>query len=131
MTPVGPVYTGEGETGGAPAVVEPRERGATRIADRVVAKIASHAAREVVGALPPDAEPPYATVVVHHGDTARVRVHVELGYPGDIGGRCGEVRRQVIARVSTLAGMKVLEVVVQVERLHLTASPDTAPGTVR
>ncbi|MGY0066511.1 hypothetical protein ACWZEH_06715 [Streptomyces sp. QTS137] len=131
MTPVGPVRTGEDTAGGAPAVVEPRERGATRIADRVVAKIASQAAREAVGPLPPDAEPPYATVVVHHDDTARVRVHVELGYPGDIGGRCGEVRRQVVTRVSTLADMQVPEVVVQVERLHLATPLDTAPGRTR
>ncbi|MEV0690176.1 hypothetical protein [Streptomyces sp. NPDC050388] len=100
----------------------PSERGATRIADRVVAKIASQAAREALGPLPPDAEPPHATVVVHRDDTARVRVHVELGYPGDIGGRCGQVRRQVVERVSVLAGMQVPEVVVQVERLHLAGA---------
>ncbi len=53
-------------------VVPPGERGATRIADRVVAKVAARAAREAVGPLHPDAARPYATVAVHH-DTARVR----------------------------------------------------------
>ncbi len=125
MTPVGPVSTAEGEVDGAAGLVPPRERGATRIADRVVAKIASQAAREAVGPLPPDAEPPHATVVVHHDDTARVRVHVELGYPGDIGGRCGRVRRRVIERVSGLTGMQVPEVAVQVERLHPAALDET------
>ena len=88
-------------TGGAaapgrpPAVVPPGERGATRIADRVVAKIASQAAREAIGKLPQGAAPPHADVVVlpHSrlrpsggtpSDIARVRVHLELGYPCDI-----------------------------------------------
>ncbi|MEF9902966.1 Asp23/Gls24 family envelope stress response protein [Streptomyces sp. P9-A2] len=122
--------TAEGEADGAPGLVPPRERGTTRITDRVVAKIASQAAREAVGPLPRDAEPPYATVVVHHDDTARVRVHVELGYPGDIGGRCGQVRRQVTERVSGLTGMQVPEVAVQVERLH-PAAPDEIHGRTR
>lgn len=124
-----PVSTGAGELA-APAIVAPGERGATRIADRVVAKIASQAAREAVGALPQDAAPPHATVVVHH-DTARVRVHVELGYPGDIGGRCGHVRRHVAERVNTLAGMQVPEVVVHVERLHLAAPFGATHGRTR
>ncbi|MEU6389906.1 hypothetical protein [Streptomyces sp. NPDC046939] len=93
------------------------ERGATRIADRVVAKIAAYAAREALDTVPADGSPPHATVAVHHG-TARVRISLELGYPADIGGQCGAVRRQVADRVRTLAGMEVPEVAVQVERLH-------------
>ncbi|MFE9775889.1 hypothetical protein ACFYOV_30360 [Streptomyces sp. NPDC005931] len=127
MTPVG---TGAGEPGGGSATVPAGERGATRIADRVVAKIASQAAREAIGTLPPDASPPHATVVVHH-DHARVRVHVELDYPGDIGGRCGQVRSRVVERVGTLAGMHVPEVVVQVERLHPAAALRAAQGRTR
>ncbi|MER6675638.1 Asp23/Gls24 family envelope stress response protein [Streptomyces sp. NPDC000983] len=119
------VESGELATG--PATVPPAERGATRIADRVVAKIASRAAREAVGPLPGDAAPPYAGVVVHphpgaSGDlpvgTARVRVHLELDYPTDIGARCTAVRRRVTERVGALVGMEVSEVAVQVERLH-------------
>ncbi|MFF7728119.1 Asp23/Gls24 family envelope stress response protein [Streptomyces sp. NPDC008001] len=100
------------------------ERGATRIADRVVAKIASRAAREALdgaagrgasGAT--EAGPPYADVTVR-GDVARVRVAVELGYPSDIGALCGAVRRRITERVNTLAGMEVPEVAVVVERLH-------------
>ncbi|MDJ0461836.1 hypothetical protein [Streptomyces sp. H27-C3] len=97
--------------------VEAAERGATLIADRVVAKIASQAAREALGAAPDAGSAPHATVTVHH-DTARVRVSVELGYPSDIGGQCRAVRRQVAQRVKVLAGMEVPEVAVQVERLH-------------
>nr|WP_206328165.1 Asp23/Gls24 family envelope stress response protein [Streptomyces sp. S3(2020)] len=98
-------------------VVPPGERGATRIADRVVAKIASQAAREAVGEVPGDAAPPHATVVVHHR-TVRVRVHLELDYPTDIGARCSRVRRHVAERVRALVGMEVPEVAVHVERLH-------------
>ncbi|MET9412828.1 Asp23/Gls24 family envelope stress response protein [Streptomyces klenkii] len=115
------------------------ERGATRIADRVVAKIASQAAREALrgagvgvrGAAVRGASasasasasgedeigPPYADVTVHD-DVVRVRVAVELGYPSDIGAQCGAVRRRIAERVKALAGMDVPEVAVTVERLH-------------
>ncbi len=118
---------GPASSDGPGSVVAPGLRGATRIADRVVAKIAAQAAREALDALPPDAVPPHATVVVHH-DLVRVRVSLELGYPGDIGGRCGAVRRQVAERVEALAGMKVPEVVVRVERLHSAHARDAVQG---
>lgn len=119
---------------GAATAVAPGARGATRIADRVVAKIAAQAAREAVGPLPKDAAPPHATVVVRppaaesartQGTataSARVRVHLELDYPTDIGARCAAVRRHVTERVGALVDMEVPEVAVEVERLHL------APG---
>lgn len=105
--------------------VEAGERGETRIADRVVAKIAAQAAREALDTageggptgVPDGGAPPHATVTVHRG-SARVRISLELGYPCDIGGRCGAVRRQVVERVRALAGIAVPEVAVQVERLH-------------
>ncbi|MER5951087.1 hypothetical protein ABT127_34130 [Streptomyces sp. NPDC001904] len=109
------------------AQVAPAERGATRIADRVVAKIAAHAAREALDTVPEDGAPPHATVSVHQ-DTARVRISLELGFPADIGAQCGAVRRQVTERVRTLAGMEVPEVAVLVERLH---SADTDRGRIR
>ncbi|MET7678377.1 hypothetical protein [Streptomyces seoulensis] len=118
----------------APAVPDrtpPGERGFTRIADRVVAKIAARAAREAIAPLPRAADPPHATVNVRpraRGTgpvedspfaTARVRVVLELEYPGDIGARCAAVRRRVTERLGTLANMEVPEVVVEVERLRL------------
>lgn len=115
---------------GRPGAVPPGERGATRIADRVVSKIAAQAAREAVGALPPDASRPHATVVVHHG-AAHVRVHLELDYPTDIGTRCRQVRRHVAERVGALVGMEVPEVAVQVERLHRTEAHNEAHGRTR
>ncbi|CQR64757.1 hypothetical protein [Streptomyces leeuwenhoekii] len=124
------VSSAAGELGGTPAAVPPGRRGATRIADRVVAKIAAQAAREAVGALPPDAARPRATVTVHR-DTARVRVHLDLGYPGDVGARCGRVRRRVTERVGALTGMTVPEVAVLVERLHPVPEYGAAHGRTR
>ncbi|MEU8590639.1 hypothetical protein AB0C59_27090 [Streptomyces sp. NPDC048664] len=107
----------DGATRRPPGEPAARERGATRIADLVIAKIAAQAAREALAPLAPDAQPPHATVVVH-GTDARVRVSVELGYPCDIGGRCAAVRRRVTERVGALAGVDVHQVAVLVERLH-------------
>ncbi|MET7763856.1 hypothetical protein [Streptomyces sp. NPDC005336] len=110
-------------------MVEPGERGATRIADRVIAKIASQAAWE---ALPADGAfaLPHAAVVVRER-VARVRVGVELGYPSDIGAQCGAVRRHVVERVGELAGIEVPEVAVTVERLHSPLLERADRGRVR
>ncbi|MFD4559819.1 Asp23/Gls24 family envelope stress response protein [Streptomyces sp. NPDC058469] len=130
MTPVSGGDRAVDERGRPSAVVAPGERGATRIADRVVAKIAAQAAREALGPLPPEAATPHATVVVHHG-TVRVRVHLELDYPCDIGDRCFQVRRQVVQRVRALVGMEVPEVAVHVERLHPAQAHRAAQGRTR
>ncbi|MFD7710079.1 hypothetical protein ACFV6E_16540 [Streptomyces sp. NPDC059785] len=122
-----PAHVGEFRETHPGTVVPAAERGAIRIADRVVAKIATQAAHEALDDLPDDAVPPHATVVVHHG-SARVRVSLELGYPSDIGGRCRAVRRQVARRVGALAGLEVPEVAVEVERLHLVQAPGAAQG---
>ncbi|MFH8476130.1 hypothetical protein [Streptomyces sp. NPDC018000] len=106
------------------------ERGGTRIADRVVAKIAAQAAKEAIDEPPKKGVSPRATVTVHR-DTARVRVSLELGYPCDIGRQCGGVRRHVAERVKALAGMEVPEVAVQVERLHPTGAGIAAQGRIR
>ncbi|MFD4373231.1 Asp23/Gls24 family envelope stress response protein [Streptomyces sp. NPDC058486] len=101
-----------------------RERGATTIADRVVAKISAQAAREAQGGVPEGGHPPHASVVVHR-DAARISISLELGYPTDVGRRCGAVREKVRTRVEELVGMEVHEVAVHVERLH---SPRTTPA---
>jgi uncharacterized alkaline shock family protein YloU len=97
--------------------VGPGDRGATRIADRVVAKIAAQGAREALVRIPEGGSAPHATVTVHRG-IARVRIGIELDYPSDIGGQCGAVREHVAGRVKELASMEVPEVTVQVDRLH-------------
>ncbi|MDT0265192.1 hypothetical protein RM844_02690 [Streptomyces sp. DSM 44915] len=121
------------------------ERGATRITERVVAKLATQAAREalraeraVVGAPRRKDGGPTASAVVRRspgadgtGGLATVRVAVELGYPSDIGAQCGAVRRQVVRRVGELAGMELQEVTVAVERLHSPELDGAASGTLR
>ncbi|WP_299536656.1 hypothetical protein [uncultured Streptomyces sp.] len=106
------------------------ERGETRIADRVVAKIAAQAAREAVEEPARNAAPPSATVTVHR-DAARVRVTLELGYPCDIGRSCGAVRSRVADRVRAWAGMDVPEVAVRVEKLHPAAPGSAGQGRTR
>ncbi|MFD3323639.1 hypothetical protein [Streptomyces sp. NPDC058701] len=101
--------------------VDPADRGATRIADRVVAKIAAQAAREALATRPgrpaaPGAAP-HATVTVHH-DIARVRISLELDYPSDLAAQCAAVRSQVARRVEECASMSVPEVDIDVEHLH-------------
>ncbi|MFD7259571.1 hypothetical protein [Streptomyces sp. NPDC059874] len=100
-----------------PPKVAPADRGATRIADRVVAKIAAQAAREALAAL--SGAPPHATVTVHH-DIARVRVSLELDYPSDLAVQCAAVRRQVARRIEECAEMSVPEVDIDIEHLHST-----------
>ncbi|WP_175411048.1 Asp23/Gls24 family envelope stress response protein [Streptomyces sp. TRM64462] len=98
------------------------DRGATTIADRVLAKIASRAADEALtaqGGVPEAARAPRATVVKHH-DRAHVRVVLELAYPSDIGARCAAVRQWVTWRLQELTGQTVPDVAVHVERLHPT-----------
>ncbi|MDI3387452.1 hypothetical protein QIS99_14770 [Streptomyces sp. B-S-A8] len=113
------------------AAIEPGERGATRIADRVVAKIAARAAREALRTgVPEEGDAPRANVTVYRG-SAHVRISLDLDYPCDIGGRCGAVRRQVAERVGELTGMTVPEVTVLVERLHSARSRAAAQGRTR
>lgn len=132
--------------------VAPAERGATTIADRVVAKVAAQAAREALHHAwrDPDAAhgaravprghdcAPHASALVRRPPegssatgSARVRVAVELGYPSDIGGQCRAVRRHVATTVKRLVGMEVLEVAVDVERLHSAPLSRAESGRVR
>lgn len=134
------------------------ERGATTVSDRVVGKIASHVAREALsrftesaGYVPPGCRTPRVTTSVRraperneagrgrvpaHSRPAvlgevRMRIAVELGYPSDIGAQCAAVRREVIERLRTWAGVDVSELTVSVERLHSVHSRHTNRERVR
>ncbi|MFE9650594.1 Asp23/Gls24 family envelope stress response protein [Streptomyces sp. NPDC006365] len=134
------------------------ERGAITVADRVVTKIASHVAREVlsrftesVGHVPPGRRTPRVTTSVRRAPErntagrdaesaagrqavlgeARLRITVELGYPSDIGAQCAAVRREVTERLRTWAGMEVPDLAVSVERLHSVHSRHTDQERVR
>ncbi|MFF5518869.1 Asp23/Gls24 family envelope stress response protein [Streptomyces coeruleorubidus] len=134
------------------------ERGAITVADRVVAKIASHVAGEAlsrftesVGRVPPGRRTPQVTATVRRaperntaggGDGSaagrqavigevRMRITVELGYPSDIGAQCAAVRREVSERLRTWAGMDVSDLAVSVERLHSVHARHTDQERVR
>ncbi|WP_435859648.1 Asp23/Gls24 family envelope stress response protein [Streptomyces narbonensis] len=134
-----------------------RERGATSVADRVVAKIAAQVAREALsrfsestGHVPPGHRTPHVTAVVRGAPErsssekaggpagsrrmvgqARLSIAVELGYPSDIGAQCAAVRREVTDRVTEWAGVEVSDLVVAVERLHSAHSRRTGRERVR
>ncbi|MFC9297490.1 hypothetical protein ACFTWH_21180 [Streptomyces sp. NPDC057011] len=108
-----------------PPLVPPADRGATRIADRVVAKIAAQAAREALAAPPEQAAAPHATVTVHH-DIARVRVSLELDYPSDLAAQCAAVRSRVVRCIEECAQMSVPEVDIDIEHLHSTHTRSVA-----
>lgn len=134
-----------------------RERGATSVADRVVAKIAARVAREALsrfteptGHVPPGDRTPHVTAVVRRAPEGngsegaggpaesrpvlgqvRMRIAVELGYPSDIGAQCAAVRREVTERVTAWAGVEVSDLVVAVERLHSAHSRRTERERVR
>ncbi|MFE0704097.1 Asp23/Gls24 family envelope stress response protein [Streptomyces sp. NPDC058872] len=109
-----------------PVADRTRDRGATTIADRVVAKIAAQAAREAIDGVPEGGSKPHASVVVHR-DAARISVSLDLDYPSDVGRQCGAVRSRVRARVERLVGLEVHEVAVQVEHLHSAHTRHTKP----
>lgn len=100
----------------------PGLRGATVVPESVVARITGRAAREALSRQSggPPAQlglgAPRAMAVVHHG-SARIVVRVDLPYPIDIAGACGEIRHYVSERVSELTGMRIDDVTVSVHRL--------------
>ncbi|WP_432747376.1 hypothetical protein H7827_24610 [Streptomyces sp. JH002] len=113
------------------SVVPAAERGATRITERVVAKLAAQAAREALGRPAPGARPSATAVLRPTRGPARIRVAVELSYPSDIGAQCGAVRRQIVSRMKELADLDAPEVAVDVERLHSAESRGARAGRVR
>jgi hypothetical protein len=100
----------------------PGLRGATVVPEAVVARITGRVAREALSrqAEGPPARlglgAPRAKAVVHHG-SARVFVSLDLPYPIDIAGACGEIRHYISERVSELTGMRIDDVTVSVHRL--------------
>lgn len=104
-----------------PRHIAARERGATVIPDRVVAKVAARAGREALAqpsyrAPRQPARGPEASASVH-GTSARIRLAVDLPYPIDLAAAVPDLQRQVSQRVSRLTGLEVTEVVLAIRRL--------------
>ncbi|MET8544049.1 hypothetical protein ABZW03_25875 [Kitasatospora sp. NPDC004799] len=98
----------------------PGRRGRLRIADRVYARIAARAAREVLAEAWPAGRakgaPPHVSVAVP-GSTVTVRVALELPFPSDVAALATAVRARIAERVAALTGARVSDVVVVVEKL--------------
>ncbi|WP_046494259.1 Asp23/Gls24 family envelope stress response protein [Streptomyces odonnellii] len=101
----------------------PALRGATLIPGTVVARITAQAAREALsrqGGGGPSARfglgTPRSTAAVHDG-SARLGISLDLPYPIDIAGACGEIRHYIAERVAHLTGMRIDDITVSVQRL--------------
>ncbi|GGO99635.1 Asp23/Gls24 family envelope stress response protein [Wenjunlia tyrosinilytica] len=108
------------EAADAPSLPAPAQRGATLIPDTVVARITARATREALsrqgGESPAGLGAPHSTATVHDG-SARLAVTLDLPYPVDIAGACGEIRHYIAQRVSHLTGMRIDDIAVSVQRL--------------
>jgi hypothetical protein len=118
---------------GPDTLLAPGLRGATVVPEAVVARITDRAAYEALSRQsggPParlGLSAPRAKAVVHHG-SARIVVRMDLPYPIDIAGACGEIRHYISERVSKLTGMRIDDVTVSVHRL--VPSESLRPGRV-
>jgi uncharacterized alkaline shock family protein YloU len=105
------------------------ERGTTAIADRVVEKIATHAVTESEGAggagrrmlgMPvsrADLDKRARVRADIDGDLVTLDVALSVAYPMPAREVTAQVRRQVMERVSTLTGLDVREVDIDITRL--------------
>jgi uncharacterized alkaline shock family protein YloU len=105
----------------------PADRGSTRLADRVLARIASQAATEALArhaADPSRLETPRTSA--HQGRKGRVsiRVGLDLPYPVDIAAVSRAVHRRVVERLDQLAGTQAPKVSLVVERLVPAPAPN-------
>lgn len=112
------------------------ERGATTIADQVVVKIATVAAREctestsapsAMGKLTGRSLPSADAVVA--GGRARLRMRVAVQWPTPLGEAAARVRDRVRDRVSELTGLQVDAVDVDVD--HMVLAPDPTARRIR
>ncbi|MEY9968987.1 putative alkaline shock family protein YloU [Streptacidiphilus sp. MAP12-16] len=102
----------------------PAERGSTRLADRVLARIAARAATEALAEHAPD--PGRLAAPRASADQGRrgvsIRVGLDLPYPVDIATVARAVHQQVAERVTRLAGADDARITLVVERLVTRAA---------
>jgi uncharacterized alkaline shock family protein YloU len=104
---------------------DPAERGSTRLADRVLARIASRAAAEALTALRAPAEgdegprrwetPRASASQGRRG--VRIRLGLDLPYPADVAAISRAVHRDVTERLAQLTGADAPRITLVVERL--------------
>lgn len=127
------------QSGRAGAQREPRSRGKLVLSRQVVEKIASQAAMEIptargrsgglfgIGSHADLSSRPKVSADLS-GRTATVHVEVAIGYPAPIARAAEQVRRHVMERVSSLAGVQVSRVDVTITAL---ARVDQHQGVLR
>lgn len=113
-------------------LVDPAERGETRIHDRVVERLVSASASEVAGTggthrrllgVPvSSADRPVAEAVVN-GSVVTARVSLSVDYPSPVREVAAQVRDTVSSQVERMTGLRVAEVDVVVAALV----PDVEP----
>ncbi len=96
--------------------VPSRERGATSVPERVVTRIATRAGRQVLAERTGAKTPPRVSATVHSG-AVRLRLALSLPYPLDLAGACGDIQRDVAEQVGLLTGLRVTEVILDVQHL--------------
>jgi uncharacterized alkaline shock family protein YloU len=105
-------------TAGSVPVPAPADRGGTRIADRVLARIAARAATEALSGRDEDRvlRAPRASAGQGRRGVS-VRLGLDLPYPVDIAAVSAEVHSRVVSRIEQLAGAERPRVALVVERL--------------
>ncbi|WP_217196077.1 hypothetical protein [Streptomyces buecherae] len=106
------------------------QRGATTIADRVIARTATAAAREALHDLAHPTATARATGTTRRG-TARLTLALDLPYPIDIPATTDAVHQHVSHRTAALMGLPVGTLRIRVERLHLPEAATTDGRQVR
>ena len=136
-----PPQTGQQESG----VALQTSTGTTRIADNVVAKIAGLAARDIPGVfsmgsgmsrrvgqlrslIPGSGQAADQGVSVEVGQReAAVDLNIVTWYGQSIVEISEAVRRNVVGQVEGMCGLKVIEVNIQVDDIHVESIEDTQP----
>ncbi|MFT2019576.1 hypothetical protein ACMA1D_27580 [Streptomyces sp. 796.1] len=106
------------------------QRGALSIADRVISRTATAAAREALHDLDHPTATARATAVTRRG-SARLNLALDLPYPIDIPATTDAVHHHVARRTEGLVGLPVATVRIRVERLHLPQAEAGDDGRVR
>lgn len=134
---------------GAGTIAVETEAGSTRIAPGVVAKIAGLAARDIPGVfdmgggiarrvgqlrslIPGSSEAASQGVNVEVGQRqAAIDLNVVTWYGQSIVDISDAVRRNVIGQVEGMTGLKVVEVNIQVDDIHVETPQDVQPSRVQ
>ncbi|MEV8405059.1 DUF6286 domain-containing Asp23/Gls24 family envelope stress response protein [Streptomyces niveus] len=105
----------------SPLVPPPADRGATRIADRVVRRVAGRAAEEVLR--PVGGEVVRASADVRGSRVDRIQLDVGLAYPTHLETSGADLQQRVAERTALLTGLTVSRTSVRITRLAQSPPP--------